>query len=259
VVSDLLQPYLAGLPLGGCRYFSSIGSTNDEALAWAEEGAPDLALVVADAQSAGRGRRQRQWVTYPGAALAFSLVLRPSRSECEHLARFSGLGAVAVRRAISDQFGLPAQVKWPNDVLLCGCKTAGVLVEAVWAASSLQALVLGIGVNISPASVPPAASLAFPAICVEAALQRPVDRWSLLHVILVNFLLWRSKLETDEFLSEWEVHLAYKGEWVCITSANGTEQSGCVTGIAPDGSLRLRDQDGQEFVTAEGDVKLRRV
>jgi hypothetical protein len=70
---------LAGLPVPEVRYFDSIGSTNNEALQWAEKGAPDGALVVADMQTAGRGRMDRRWVTIPGAALAFSLILRPHR------------------------------------------------------------------------------------------------------------------------------------------------------------------------------------
>ena len=122
-----LQSILTGLPLGGLRYFDSIGSTNDEALAWARAGAPDYSLVVADTQTAGRGRLQRRWVTNPGAALAFSLVLWPAPQERQCLPRFSPLGAVAVRQALAVVFGLPAEIKWPNDVLLGRCKVAGVL------------------------------------------------------------------------------------------------------------------------------------
>jgi BirA family biotin operon repressor/biotin-[acetyl-CoA-carboxylase] ligase len=243
--------------LGGWRYFDSIGSTNDEALAWAVQGAPDFALVVADTQTAGRGRLQRRWVTHLGAALAFSLVLRPSPVECEYLARFSPLGAVAVRQVLVDRFGLAAEIKWPNDVLLGGLKTAGVLAETVWVVSTLQALVLGIGVNISPAAVPPAAELIFPATCIEAALGQSVDRWAVLRAILESLLAWRSRLGSDEFLQEWQAHLAFRGEWVRIGATGGPEQFGQVTGIAPDGSLCLRDRNGQELLVAVGDVHLR--
>ena len=72
---DMLPPYLAGLPLGAWCFFDTLGSTNDFALTWVQSGAPDMALVIADSQSVGRGRFQRHWVTTPGAALAFSLVL----------------------------------------------------------------------------------------------------------------------------------------------------------------------------------------
>ena len=73
-----LQSMLASLPLADLRYFDSIGSTNDEALAWATEGARDFSLVVADEQTTGRGRAGRKWVTPQGTALAFSLILRPA-------------------------------------------------------------------------------------------------------------------------------------------------------------------------------------
>ena len=72
-----LRKALSNIPLGGLRYFEQTGSTNDVALAWAAAGAPDLALVVAEEQTAGRGRGSHSWFTPPGAALAFSLVIRP--------------------------------------------------------------------------------------------------------------------------------------------------------------------------------------
>ena len=72
-----LQKALTNIPLGGLRYYEQTGSTNDIALAWAAAGVPDLALVLAEQQTAGRGRGSHSWFTPPGAALAFSLVLRP--------------------------------------------------------------------------------------------------------------------------------------------------------------------------------------
>src|SRR5574340_863899 len=85
---DLIRP-LEGLPIPAIRYFDSIGSTNDAALRWAEAGAADGSLVVADQQTSGRGRLGRSWVTNPGAALAFSMVLRPSDDEMGRLELFS--------------------------------------------------------------------------------------------------------------------------------------------------------------------------
>ena len=87
---------LRALPLSGLRVFATLGSTNDEALAWAASGAEDLSLVIADEQTAGRGRSNHHWYTPPGAALAFSLILRPTAYEAAHATRFSGLGALAV-------------------------------------------------------------------------------------------------------------------------------------------------------------------
>ncbi|MBI3739624.1 MAG: biotin--[acetyl-CoA-carboxylase] ligase, partial [Chloroflexi bacterium] len=147
-----LQKALSSLPLGGLRYFESIGSTNDEALAWATEGARDLSLVVADEQTAGRGRSGRKWLTPPGSALAFSLILRPTEAERTRPARTTGLSALALSDSLRTR-GLAAQIKWPNDVLISGKKVAGILVESVWTGDALDASILGMGVNVLAASV----------------------------------------------------------------------------------------------------------
>ena len=112
-----LKKSLSKLPLGDIRYFDSIGSTNDEALAWAATDAPDLSLVIADEQTAGRGRLDRKWFTPKGTALAFSLILRPTAAERPHLSRTVGLAALAVADSLRTR-GLAAQIKWPNDILI---------------------------------------------------------------------------------------------------------------------------------------------
>ena len=171
-----LASELAGLALPAWRYCELVGSTNDFALAWGEAGAADGSLVVADEQTAGRGRLDRRWFTPPGAALAFSLVLRPNPAELTCVARFSPLGALAVQQALAVNLNLPAEIKWPNDVLVGRRKVCGILAESTWQGETLTALVLGIGVNITPAAVPPADQLLFPAGCIETALGKPVPR-----------------------------------------------------------------------------------
>ena len=78
------------------RYFDSIGSTNDEALAWAATGANDLSIVIADEQTQGRGRLNRRWFTPKGSALAFSLILRPTAAQRPHLSQTVGLAALSI-------------------------------------------------------------------------------------------------------------------------------------------------------------------
>ncbi|MEO5887407.1 MAG: biotin--[acetyl-CoA-carboxylase] ligase, partial [Anaerolineales bacterium] len=116
-----LEKLLSNLPLGDIKYFDSIGSTNDEALAWAANDAKDLSLVIADEQTAGRGRLDRKWSTPPGTALAFSLILRPTVYEKPHLSRAVGWAALAVADSLWTR-QLTPQIKWPNDVLLLGRK-----------------------------------------------------------------------------------------------------------------------------------------
>src|ERR1044071_7260555 len=157
-----LKKALAQLPLGDVRYFDSIGSTNNEALAWAASGVRDLSLVIAEEQTAGRGRLDRKWFTPRGTALAFSLILRPTPEEKPYLTRVVGLAALAVADSLRTR-GLVAQIKWPNDVLLNGRKVSGILVESVWSGEEVDCVVTGIGMNVLKDSVPSTELLQFPA------------------------------------------------------------------------------------------------
>lgn len=250
-----LERHLTDLPLGGLRYFDELGSTNDEAARWAEAGAPDLSLVVADEQTAGRGRVNRRWFTPPGAALAFSLILRPFVPLPP--STLSAFGALAVSDALLDSYGLMTEIKWPNDVLAGRRKLAGVLAEAQWQGEELLAVILGIGVNVAPSSVPPETEILFPATCVETALGRPVERWQLLRAVLESVLRWRPRLDTAEFLQSWEERLAFRGEWVEVSGGGESGQEGILLGLNRDGCLRLRIPSGEEIGVQVGDIRLR--
>jgi len=266
-----LHSHLAGLPLGPIRFFDQIDSTNLEAGRWIAEGAPDLSLVVADEQTAGRGRLNRRWFTPPGTSLAFSLVLRggtlPIGSPDAGIdpgmlsMRLTALGALSVSLALAADYGLSPEIKWPNDVLLQRQKTAGILVEGHWQGEQLEAAILGIGINIAPASVPPDEQIAFPATCVEAAVGRPVARLHFLRSVIENLLAWRERLREPLFITTWDRYLAFKGEWVTIsqdgTSGGPASQTAILTGLDDLGRLRLRDRADQEFRIVSGELNLR--
>ncbi len=252
-----IRQILQGLPVADLRFFETIPSTNDEVFRWAEAGAPSGALVVADEQTAGRGRLNRRWVTRPGSALAFSLLLRPSEEEAAQLMLFSPLAALALRDTLEQQYGLSSQIKWPNDVLLSGRKAAGILVESAWLGSRLQSVVIGVGVNVASSSVPPTEELIFPATSVEDQLGRPVERPELLRGILEGMFAWRQRLGSPEFYQAWAEHLAFQGEWVEIQQPGQPQLSGLLLGIAPGGNLRLQTEEGREITVAAGDVRLR--
>lgn len=253
-----LRAVLSGLPVPAVHYFSEIGSTNDQAQTLLEQGAPDGTLVVADAQTQGRGRLGRRWVTTPGSALAFSLALRPSLSEQEQLTFFSPLAGLAVCKTLVDGYGVPAEVKWPNDVLLNRRKVCGVLVEAVWSGSHLQGVVVGIGVNVTLPSVPPDGEVLFPATCVEQVLGHPLEREPLLAAILRQFFALRPSLGSVAFRQDWQARLAFRGQEVRI-DLPGSQQplTGQVIGIDAQGNLRLRIPSGDEVSVTVGDVRLR--
>jgi BirA family biotin operon repressor/biotin-[acetyl-CoA-carboxylase] ligase len=273
-----LETALAGLPIKQIRYFDRLGSTNDEAVRRAEQGAPDLTLVAADEQTSGKGRLGRKWITPPGAALAFSLVLRPGAGMALVLPRWSALGALAVCEALRELYALHPEIKWPNDVLLGRRKAAGVLAETAWSGEKPTSLILGIGINVAPVSVSevalPKSAMIFPATCIEEFLPRPVDRLQLLRQVLEQVIAWRPRLASPEFITAWEDRLAFRGEWVRLLPGETPSETslsvqspksfpsgveGCILGLAPDGALRLRTLSGEEIVVRVGDVRLRPV
>lgn len=255
--ATILEQSLSTLPLGATRFFDSIGSTNDEALRWARAGAPHLALVMADEQTAGRGRLGRRWYTPPGSALAFSLLLRPESLPAPLLTRLTALGALAVCIALQEHLGLASQIKWPNDVLAGGRKLAGVLVEIDWQGDRPTAAILGIGINIASESVPADNELMFPATCVEAELGSPVDRWALLRATLQALLAWLPRLASADFLTAWERRLAYRGETVQVFTGDGLPLEGRLLGLETDGALRLRLPTGEIQSIQAGELHLR--
>lgn len=261
-----LEQRLADLPLGGLRYFDRIDSTNLEAARWVDEEAVDLALVVADEQTAGRGRKGRKWITPSGAALAFSLVIREtalisreSNLQRGGLVRLTALGALAVCLTLKEEYGLPARIKWPNDVLVGGEKLAGVLVETHWYGERLAAAILGVGVNVSPQSVPKNGATSFPATCVESALGAPVQRMAILRAVLGRILSWRRRLFDPAFILTWEENLTWRGEWVQITGENEKStaqfQLGKIIGLDQQGHLVLCDPNGETFSVKRGGVR----
>lgn len=255
---DEIRKSLADLPLGGWRFYEQIGSTNDAALAWAAQDAPDLSLVCADEQTKGRGRGTRPWLTPPAVALAFSLILRPRPDEVPALQLFSGLGALAVCEAVG-KLGLKPEIKWPNDVLSNGRKFCGILVEAVWQDQQVESVVLGIGMNIAPGSVPQQEELNFPATCLETETGHPLDRISLLHGVLQTLLAWRAKLSSDIFIQIWEQQLAFLGQLVEIRAEAGEGRFGRIEGLEKDGSLRLLSPEESRFTVQYGEIHLRPV
>ena len=268
-----LETTLAELPVPSVRYFPTLDSTNDEAWRWVEAGAPDGALVIAEEQTAGRGRFHRHWVTVARSSLAFSLVLLLPPIDPHFYSRLTGVGALAVCQAFRTLYSLPALVKWPNDILVNERKAGGVLVEARWSGEDLVAAVIGIGINIAPESVSPDVlpphSLSFSATCIEGALGHPVDRMELLHTILKEFFGWLPRLTSSEFMHAWEDLLAYRGQWVELSAGEvGASQptasrsqviTGKLIGLDEDGSLQLQVYAGELLTVQVGDVRLRPV
>jgi BirA family biotin operon repressor/biotin-[acetyl-CoA-carboxylase] ligase len=253
---ETLKLLLQDTPVTELRYFDTVGSTNDIATQWIESGASDFSLVVADQQNAGRGRMQRKWVTNPGSALAFSLILRLMPEEVPHVGLMPFLAAVSVSSALEQLYQLKPKIKWPNDILLNGKKTAGILVESVWKDVGQVSVVIGIGVNITPAALPPVENLNLQATCVEEAVGRPLDRWQLLSAILDSLHQWRSDIGRESLIDYINLRLAYKEQHVRIIENFGAELHGQLIGIDPSGALLIKSDSGIILINI-GDVHLR--
>jgi BirA family biotin operon repressor/biotin-[acetyl-CoA-carboxylase] ligase len=253
-----LKKTISKLNIGDLRYFDSIGSTNDEALAWAAAGARDLSIVIADEQTQGRGRLDRKWFTPKGSGgLAFSLILRPAANLRPHLSRTVGLAALSIAESCS-RLGLAPRIKWPNDILLNGKKTAGILIETVWTGDNVDSLVIGMGINVHKDSVPPAELLQFPATSLEDALGKKTPACEeILFSILNAFIGWRERMGTDELIDAWQEILAFRGEQVQIHTGSESPVTGELLGLESDGSLRLRDAYDKSVIIRFGDVSLR--
>jgi BirA family transcriptional regulator, biotin operon repressor / biotin---[acetyl-CoA-carboxylase] ligase len=167
------EPRLAGFV--SLHYFGEADSTNDIALSLAQAGAPEGTAVLADLQRAGRGRHGRSWFSPPGAGLYLSVVVR-----CADLASPISLltlaSGVAVAEAVASTTGLPVELKWPNDVVIGRPwrKLAGVLCESTGVGGRVDAVVVGIGVNLRAAAYPP--ELGDRATSIEVELGRSIDR-----------------------------------------------------------------------------------
>lgn len=129
-------------------------STNDDALRAAKEGAPHGAVYLAEQQTRGRGRRGNGWFSAPGEALTFSVLLRPELIAAELGGVTLALG-LGVRDALVARSPAPIQLKWPNDVLIAGKKLAGLLVETQVRAAQVEAVVVGLGLNVTCREFPP--------------------------------------------------------------------------------------------------------
>jgi BirA family biotin operon repressor/biotin-[acetyl-CoA-carboxylase] ligase len=256
-IADALEQARPRLgPLGHrVLWFDEIGSTNDRALTWAEAGAEEGCVVLADAQSAGRGRLGRVWASPAGAGIYVSVVLRPAAQAMPLLTMAAGLG---VSDGIAAATGLPTHVKWPNDVCVAGRpprKLSGLLAEAGSAANGMSYVVLGIGINVLPAAYPP--DVAARATSLEGELGRYVPRGAVLAECLAG--VWqRYQLLTAgrsaDVLAAWRERAAATfGRRVEWDDPAGTRR-GVARDVDPTGALVVAVESGVVRLTA-GEVR----
>ncbi len=209
-----------------------VTSTQAVAFELAARGAADRTVVVADHQTAGRGRQGRRWLDEPGASLLASVVVRPVLLPARW-PLYGFVTAVAVAEALRAVTGLDTRLKWPNDVLVDGAKIAGILLEA----RGGDTLVVGFGINVTQREFPP--SLVGRATSVALAGGRVPERGELLGAVLAAFDAWRARLEQEGFepvRSRWSALSDTLGRHVTIGPAAGR-----ALGLDEDGALLVED------------------
>jgi BirA family biotin operon repressor/biotin-[acetyl-CoA-carboxylase] ligase len=230
----------------------SVSSTNDVAKRLAEEGAVDGTLVVAETQTAGRGRRARGWYASPGSSVLLSVILRPPLKP-EELPYLLMSSALAAAQAIEHSTGLAVRFKWPNDILLGGKKAGGILIETSLSGDELAYAVIGIGLNVN-LDVDDFPDIAATATSLSAELGQEVSRLEVLRS-LVSFMdrEYLLLLKGESPVSRWAARLLQIGEEVEVDTPWGRE-TGQLLGVDAQGTLLLRRGDGTEARITMGDV-----
>jgi BirA family biotin operon repressor/biotin-[acetyl-CoA-carboxylase] ligase len=163
--------------------FGILKSTNDHAWRLAEEGAGEGTVVIAEEQTAGRGRFGRSWASPSGMGIWCSVIFRPSLFPWE-APRMTMMAALAAARAISASTGVPVSLKWPNDVLIEGKKVCGILTELSAETDAVRFVITGIGINVHQREGDFPAALRDKAVSLHMALDGPVSRMQVIRCLL---------------------------------------------------------------------------
>jgi len=247
-------------------WFDEIGSTNDEAMKRAREGAPEGFIVAAGFQTAGRGRLGRLWQSPRDVGIYFSIVLRPP---AEMMTLIPLMVGVALAEAIEGSASCPydAQrhgdvtryptigVKWPNDVLINGKKISGILAEAEWKGNE-AIVVVGVGVNVTTALKDLPVRALYPASSILVETGITLDRKTLLERWKEKFDILYADMKTHgtaSFAQRWSTWDTLKGHPVRIHTQAGWGE-GVGDGIDNDGALFVQRHDGERVRVLAGDV-----
>jgi BirA family biotin operon repressor/biotin-[acetyl-CoA-carboxylase] ligase len=254
------------------QYYRCITSTNDVAARLADAGAAEGTWVIADEQTAGRGRRGRTWASPPGAGLYLSVIFRPQKGDAAKAVRddrttslLTLMAGVAAAQGVRAATGLAPGLKWPNDLVIeppgerSGFsrfrKLAGILAEGSASGGELQSVVIGIGINLTSAAYPP--DVEARATSIEGELGRPVDRAAVLVEVLAALAGWRRALidgRQRELLETWRtLGPSSRGRRIRWMRTPDRAIVGITQGIDDTGALLVKTDAGVERIIA-GDV-----
>jgi BirA family transcriptional regulator, biotin operon repressor / biotin---[acetyl-CoA-carboxylase] ligase len=234
--------------------YDSLPSTNTEAARAARYGVPEGLCVIAREQTAGRGRRERVWISPMDAGLYFSILLRPG-FEQKLWPMLTLMASIAVHDALLKACSLRADIKWPNDIYAGGRKLCGILAEAVESDAG-RAVIIGIGINLNDRAFPE--ELKTIATSVEAEAGETVEREPLIEALVQALVQKYEALQRPDgfasMLCEWTERSSYAlGKRVRVEMADEIIE-GVTRGLEPDGALRVETVAGEIKLVRAGDV-----
>jgi BirA family transcriptional regulator, biotin operon repressor / biotin---[acetyl-CoA-carboxylase] ligase len=257
---ELLRRHLTTETVGHHVYiFGTVDSTNRVLARLADRGAAEGTVVLAEAQTAGRGRQGTSWFSPEGANLYASILFRPQLAPRE-LPLFAPIASLALAETVWLE-GAPARIKWPNDVLVRGRKLGGVLVEAPVIGDRVLYVILGIGVNLNVEPAQLTAALGEPAeaaVSLREALGRDIDRNVFAAALLSRLEKWHHTFATrgpDAVRAAWQARDVLRGRRLEARSGGAVCEGWC-QGIDADGSLIVEDDAGQARRIVSGAVRV---
>lgn len=219
------------------HFFESVGSTMDIARDLARKGAPHLTVVVADFQDKGRGRMRRVWLSEKGG-LYFTLIIRLEMPP-QYIGRVNFYTSWALAETLREDYGVRADVKWPNDILIDNRKLCGMLSEMEAEGDITTFLNIGIGINVNNDPTPQEQW----ATSLKQLLQRPVDRKQLLADFLDRFEQNLEQARSESVIDQWKIHNATLGRAVTVQTHNDTIE-GTALDVDSNGELLVKQMDG---------------
>lgn len=231
------------------------GSTNSDAVKRAQQGAAAGTLVLAEAQTSGRGRLERTWEAPASRGLTFSFILRPQLPP-EAAPQFTLAAALALARTIEAQYDLPARIKWPNDVLIHSRKVAGILTEMQSESDRIRFLAIGIGINCNQNRAELDREFRYPATSIALESGAPCERKDFLAALLAALEEGFERLEGSgltTLVDELQKYSDVLGAWVEIERM-GQTLAGRVRGLTAEGGLRLETKEGTLETIWAGDI-----
>ena len=216
--------------------------------------APEFTCVVADEQTAGRGRRARAWHSSPGDGLYLSVLLRPRQESSTKIPLISLMAAIAVAETLIEHGVAGVDIKWPNDVLVNERKISGILAEGASAGSNPTRIILGIGVNLNHQSFPPELSRTSTSIAIETGDQVVVDEFR--NHLLEKIRRWYEVWKRDDrlIINRWQQLSTYARDQRVIVTLDDEQIVGVTAGLNESGALRLITDDGEMKTILAGEV-----